>query len=116
TTVLDVLARVVEEQSGDGLLATVLLVDQESGRLCHGAAPSLADSFIRALDQLGIKRYSPPFDTPNTLGSRRIVVDIATDPLWSEHRQLALRHGLRASWSTPVLSAEQDLLAALVFY
>ena len=37
-----------------------------------------------------------------------IVSDIATDPLWDapEHRASALKHGLHASWSKPVLSCK----------
>ena len=37
-------------------------------------------------------------------GEPVIVEDIATDPLWAEHRDLALRHSLRACWSVPVSS------------
>jgi hypothetical protein len=39
-----------------------------------------------------------------------IVQDIATDPLWAEYRDLALRHGLRACWSMPILSAAGQVL------
>jgi len=35
-----------------------------------------------------------------------MVRDIATDPLWADFRDLALAHGLRACWSTPVRSSE----------
>ncbi len=45
-----------------------------------------------------------------------IVSDIATDPLWGEHRDLALSFGLRACWSLPVLSGKGDVLAAFAVY
>jgi hypothetical protein len=47
-----------------------------------------------------------------------MVSDIANDPLWDvpEHRAAALNHGLRASWSTPVLSSQGDLLAGFCMY
>src|ERR1700724_2267992 len=38
---------------------------------------------------------------------RVIVSDIATDPLWANHRDLALSYGLRAAWSQPLLSKNQ---------
>ena len=43
-------------------------------------------------------------------GTAVIVSDIATDPLWDvpEHRASALSHGLRASWSNPILSSEGE--------
>jgi signal transduction histidine kinase len=47
-----------------------------------------------------------------------IVSDIATDPLWDvpEHRASALKHGLQASWSNPVLSSEGKVLGTFCMY
>ena len=44
--------------------------------------------------------------------------DIATDPLWDvpEHRAAALSHGLRASWSNPILSSEGKVLGTFCIY
>src|SRR2546429_5103004 len=39
-----------------------------------------------------------------------IVCDIAADPLWADYRNVALAHGLRASWSTPIFSSSGNLL------
>jgi GAF domain-containing protein len=46
------------------------------------------------------------------------VSDIATDPLWNvpEHRAVALQHGLRASWSHPVLSSRGEVLGTFCMY
>src|SRR5947199_7997635 len=51
-------------------------------------------------------------------GSQVIVSDIATDPLWNvpEHRAAALKHGLRASWSNPVLSSKGKVLGTFCMY
>src|SRR5438128_2878087 len=51
-------------------------------------------------------------------GSAVIVSDIATDPLWDvpEHRAAALKHGLRASWSNPILSSERKVLGTFCIY
>ena len=51
-------------------------------------------------------------------GSAVIVSDIATDPLWDvpEHRAAALSHGLRASWSNPILSSEGKVLGTFCIY
>ena len=38
-------------------------------------------------------------------GKPVIVTDILADPLWEDYRDLASASGLRASWSTPILSA-----------
>src|SRR5205814_1340675 len=51
-------------------------------------------------------------------GSAVIVSDIATDPLWEvpEHRAAALSHGLRASWSNPIMSSEGKVLGTFCIY
>src|SRR5437899_10335998 len=50
--------------------------------------------------------------------SQVIVSDIANDPLWNvpEHRAAALKHGLRASWSNPVLSSKGKVLGTFCMY
>ena len=47
-----------------------------------------------------------------------IVADIATDPLWAlpDYREVALRHGLRAAWSQPILSKHQEVLGTFGMY
>jgi C4-dicarboxylate-specific signal transduction histidine kinase len=45
-----------------------------------------------------------------------IVADIATDPLWADYRDLALGHGLRACWSTPILSSTGKVLGTFAIY
>jgi PAS domain S-box-containing protein len=45
-----------------------------------------------------------------------IVSDIATDPLWADYRDLASAHGLRACWSTPILSSAGRVLGTFATY
>src|SRR5258705_3877873 len=45
-----------------------------------------------------------------------IVSDIATDQLWDDSRDLASAHGLRACWSTPILSSEGRVLGTFATY
>jgi C4-dicarboxylate-specific signal transduction histidine kinase len=45
-----------------------------------------------------------------------IVSDIAADSLWADYRDLALAHGLRACWSTPILSSEGKVLGTFATY
>lgn len=45
-----------------------------------------------------------------------IVSDIATDALWTDYRDVAISHGLRACWSTPVFSSERKVLGTFSVY
>jgi PAS domain S-box-containing protein len=51
--ILDSLVRVVEAQFA-GLLCSVLLLDEDGQHVRHGAAPSLPESYIKAIDGLCI--------------------------------------------------------------
>ena len=73
----------------------------------HGAAPSLNETFIRAIDGQPI---GPKAGSCGTAAYRKepvYVTDIASDPLWEDYRDIALAHGLRACWSTPIKAAER---------
>jgi signal transduction histidine kinase/DNA-binding response OmpR family regulator len=45
-----------------------------------------------------------------------VVEDIATDPRWADYADVALAHGLRACWSTPVLSTTGAVLGTFAIY
>ena len=44
------------------------------------------------------------------------MTDIASDPLWTDFRDLALSHDLRACWSTPIKAARGDMLGTFAIY
>lgn len=114
--VLDRLARMIEEQSTEGLRVSILLLDRDGIHLRHGAAPSLPEAYTRTIDGITI---GPNVGSCGTAAYRRtqvIVSDIEADPLWSDYRDLALRHGLRACWSTPILSTRDEVLGTLAMY
>jgi GAF domain-containing protein len=103
STVLGALIRAVEaRQGGDGaMLGSILLL--EGNRLVLGAAPSLPDDYNAAIDGIEIGPSVGSCGTAAYCGHEVFVVDIATDPLWKDFKQLALQHGLRACWSSPII-------------
>ncbi|HEX7448234.1 MAG TPA: PAS domain S-box protein, partial [Pirellulales bacterium] len=114
--IFETLVRMIEQQANGGMLASILLVDEEGKRLCHAAAPSLPDAYNRAIDGLAI---GPCAGSCGTAAYRResvYVSEIATDPLWAGYRELALAHGLQACWSTPIFSRRGRLLGTFAMY
>ena len=113
--VLSVLCRSVEEQA-PGLICSILLIDDSGTRLLHGAAPSLPDSYNQAIHQSAI---GPAVGSCGTAAYRRepvVVSDISRDPLWRDYRDMALLHGLRACWSSPLMSRGKKLLGTFAIY
>lgn len=116
-SILDVLCRVIEEQRS-GTLASVLLLRPDGQHLDSVAGPSLPKEWTQQMASLPIGPCAGSCGTAAFRGSAVIVSDLATDPLWDvpEHRASALRHGLRASWSNPVLSSEGKVLGTFCMY
>ncbi len=113
--VLSVLCRIIEERS-PGLLCSIQLLEANRKSLRNGAAPSLPDSYTRAIDGTTIGPRVGCCGTAAYRGQPVIVTDIATDPLWSDYRDLALSHGLRACWSTPIISKDDKILGTFAMY
>ena len=112
---LDTLVRLIEQQL-PAMRGSVLLLDEDGVTLHHGAAPHLPLDYCRAIDG---SRIGPAAGSCGTAAWRRervVVRDIATDPLWEEYKDLALPHGLRACWSTPILDARGNVLGTFAMY
>ncbi|MDX1932438.1 MAG: PAS domain-containing protein [Capsulimonadales bacterium] len=112
---IDLLLRHTERYS-PGMICGVLLPDADGKRLRHIAGPSLPEPYVRAIDGVEI---GPNAGSCGTAAYRRdtvFVEDIATDPLWQDFRHLALPHGLRACWSTPVLDRDGTVLGTFAAY
>ncbi|HEY6734459.1 MAG TPA: GAF domain-containing protein, partial [Roseiarcus sp.] len=110
--ILDNLCRFVEGQAR-GVLASISLLDGD--RLWHGAAPSLPKAYTDAINGAVIGPSAGSCGTAAHRGESVVVEDIATDPLWSAYRDLALSHSLRACWSTPV-SPRGKVIATFAMY
>ncbi len=113
--VLDTLLRIIQLQC-PGMLASILLLDESGTHVRHGAAPDLPVEYIRAVDGLAIGPRAGSRGTAAFTQKPVIVEDIATDPLWDDYRAMALKHGLRACWSTPIFDSERRVLGTFAMY
>jgi PAS domain S-box-containing protein len=115
--ILNALCSIIEEQRS-GTLASVLLLNPDGVHLNSVAGPSLPAAWTQQMERLPIGPCAGSCGTAAYRGSAVIVSDIATDALWDvpEHRASALEHGLRASWSSPVLSWKGKVLGTFCMY
>jgi signal transduction histidine kinase len=113
--ILERLVRVVEGQF-TGLLCSVLLLDEDGQHVRHGAAPSLPESYTKAIDGLCIGPKAGSCGTAMYRKQPVVVTDILRDPLWEPYRGLVEPHGLRACWSTPILAHSGKVLGSFAMY
>ena len=117
TEFLDALCRLIEEIAS-GTLCGIVLVDSIGNRLQHGAAPSLPLSYNESIHGRPVNLLSGPCAMAASLKEQVIAADVASDTRWDtyEWRALAMAHGLRACWSTPILSSGDTVLGAFAIY
>lgn len=105
------------EAQRDGLLCSVLLLDEKGEHLLHGAAPSLPKEYCEAIHGLSIGPGVGSCGTAAFTGQPVVVEDIATHPYWAAFSTLAVtKFGLRSCWSTPIRSYEGQVLATFAMY
>ena len=114
-SMLAYLIHLVESQLS-GIYGSVLLLDETGTRLRSGAAPTLPEAYVQAIDGLAV---GPKAGSSGTAAHRReavVVADIMTNPLWQNYKGLAAEHGLRSCWSTPILSHQGAVLGTFAMY
>jgi PAS domain S-box-containing protein len=114
---LDALCRLVEE-TARGCYCSVVLVDRSGTRLEHGAAPSLPDTFITSIIGRPVNIDSGPCAMAAYLNQQVIAADLNSEIRWGAYEwcPMALAHGLRACWSTPISSTAGKVLGAFAIY
>ncbi len=112
---LTLLINAVETQTPN-VKGSILFLNPEKNTLHLGAAPSLPKDYLQHLEGLSVSASSGSCGTAAYRKSPVIVADIATDPLWTEFRDLALSVGLHACWSVPILTAQQEVLGTFALY
>jgi len=116
TDVLDGLCRSVDALM-PALVSTVLLMDPDGKRLWPGGAPGFPAAVRPALEPWWIGPNRGACGTSAFLKQRVIIADVTTDPRFpEEYRTLAVRHGLRASWSQPLISGTTVLGTFALYY
>lgn len=113
--ILDRLVKLIEAQTPD-MLCSVLLLSDDGDHVRHGAAPSLPEDYVAAVNGSPIGPKHGSCGTAMYRGEPVVVSDILSDPLWEDYRDIAAASGLRACWSTPILSGRGKVLGSFAMY
>ena len=104
------------EGQAEGLRCSVLLLSRDGIHVEHGAAPNIPDVYVKAVDGAPIGPHAGSCGTAMYTRQPVVVTDVLTDPLWADYRDLAKISGLRACWSTPILSSKGEVLGSFAMY
>jgi signal transduction histidine kinase len=114
--ILLMLVRFVELQV-PAMRCSILQVDHSGKRLEFIAAPNIPEDFKACMEPLlGI---GPDMANCGRAAFWREPIyteDMTVDPLWARCRDVAQRHGVRAVWSTPILSDDKTALGTFAMY
>jgi GAF domain-containing protein len=114
--VLDELCRTIDALS-PGVVSTVLLMDADGKRLWPGAGPRFPAALKPAINPWMVGPGRGACGTAAFLKDLVIIADVTTDPRWpDEYRALAVSHGLRASWSQPLITGAGAVLGTFAMY
>ena len=102
--------RETEARSVDGMLCSVLELDDSGTCLRLGAGPGLSDVYNRGVDGVPVGPDQGSCGTAAYLREMVEVEDIRSDPRWKRYRDLAEAEGLRACSSRPIISGKGQLL------
>jgi two-component sensor histidine kinase len=116
STVLRDIILLIEKPSHGEMLASILLTSEDGQNLIEGAAPSLPPEYNAAVDGIPVAIGVGSCGTAAFTGQPVMVTDIATDPNWADYRDIALKHGLQACWSMPIVAADGRILGTFANY
>ncbi|MBI3143658.1 MAG: EAL domain-containing protein [Pseudogulbenkiania sp.] len=114
------LAKLIESQL-EGALSVVLLLDGDGQHLHPVAAPGLPESYrTDHATAFPAGEQVTPGSGPNGAAIQQhqavFVSDTLPGPLWNNSRTLAALHGLRASWSIPILAHQGQALGVFALH
>lgn len=99
------------------VISTVLLMDADGERLWHTAGTLVPRDWLPVVSPLPISPHAGCCGGAAFLKERVIVADVATDINWlDEYRDLAVKNGIRAAWSEPILTKDGEVLGTFALY
>ena len=105
----------IDAQASNGI-STVLLMDPDRNHLWPIAGPRVPTGWTQAITPLPIGPCAGSCGTAAFLREAVITSNVANDPLWVDYRDIALSHGICASWSLPLMSKKHEVLGTFAMY
>src|SRR3989449_17310 len=113
--VLTSVTRLIEAHS-EGMLCSIFLLDEDGLHLRYGVAANLPQAYQAATDGVCIGPNVGSCGAAAYLRQPVFISDMLSHPNWEGFRDVVLQSGLRAAWSTPILSHDGKVLGTFCIY
>ena len=113
--VLKSITRLIEAHS-EGMLCSIFLLDEDGLHLRYGAAANLPQAYQAATDGVCIGPNVGSCGAAAYLRQPVFISDMLSHPNWEGFRDVVLQSGLRAAWSTPIMSQDGKVLGTFCTY
>lgn len=98
----------------NGMICSVLRVS--NSHLYNWSGPDMPVDFSNAIDGLAIGENVGSCGTAAFKKEKVVVTDIEHDSRWSGFSDLAMKEGLRACWSFPIIDSRNQVMATFAIY
>ena len=99
-----------------GVECAIHLLDDYGVTLISACAPTVSPEFLDAMDEIVVGPQAATTGAAVYRGEPVLTEDIANDPLWLDHSELAAKHGYRACWARPIRSPKGVIVGVLATY
>jgi formate hydrogenlyase transcriptional activator len=107
--VLRSVALLIEAHS-EGAVCSIFLLDEDGQHLRYAAAPKLSDEYRIATDGVCIGPHVGACGAAAYLRQPVFISDVLSHPHFANFKDLLVRTGLRAAWSSPIISHDGRVL------
>jgi formate hydrogenlyase transcriptional activator len=105
------------EAHTEGAACSIFLLDEDGEHLRYAAAPKLSDEYRVATDGVSIGPHVGSCGAAAYLRQPVFVSDVLSHPHFANFKDLIVRTGMRASWSSPIMSHDGRVLGTFgMFY
>src|SRR5258705_6734001 len=114
--ILRSLALLIEAHT-EGAVCSIFLLDEDGQHLRYAAAPKLSDEYRVATDGVCIGPHVGSCGAAAYLRQPVFVSDVLSHPHFANFKDLIVRTGMRASWSSPIMAHDGRVLGTFgMFY
>src|ERR1700731_3957021 len=104
------------EAHREGMMCSIFLLDDDGLHLRYGVAADVTEAYRAATDGVCIGPNVGSCGAAAYLRKPVVISDMLSHPNWERFKDVILESGLRAAWSTPIMSHDGKVLGTFCMY